>query len=149
MKGRKEYAPYATIKLNHFCRINIFNIEGASRVKLNIPNNMVRINIEDEDVEFAGNDAGGGSMWNYKGQPFTGILEDFCENGNLIGEIECKNGYKDGLQTAFYENGLPKEEYHEKYNRCYGPYKYWDEEGILILHILFDNDGKEINRIVG
>ena len=110
---------------------------------------MIRINFDDNDLQYAGIDAGGGNMYNYKNQPFTGIIEEFYANGNLTGEIECKNGYSDGLQTTYYENGQMQEEYYLKYNRFYGSYKRWDENGNLISHTEYDNNGDLIRRVVG
>ncbi|WP_412468367.1 toxin-antitoxin system YwqK family antitoxin [Pedobacter sp. KLB.chiD] len=109
----------------------------------------MRVNMDDDSIQYAGIDEGGGNMWNYNGVPFTGIIEEFYDNGNLVGEIECKNGYTDGLQTEYYENGQINEEYYLKYNRRYGTYKHWDENGVLLVHLVFDNDGNIINRILG
>lgn len=110
---------------------------------------MIRVNFDDDDLQYAGIDGGGGNMYNYKNQPFTGIIEEFYANGNLAGIIECKNGYTDGLHMEYYENGHMKEELYLKYNRFYGAHKYWDGNGNLILHVEYDNNGNEINRIVG
>ncbi|MEN0056768.1 MAG: hypothetical protein AAGC65_24030 [Mucilaginibacter sp.] len=110
---------------------------------------MMRVNFDDDDLQYAGADAGGGSMYNYKNQPFTGTIEEFYANGNLAGEIECKSGYTDGLQRLYYVNGQMQEEYYKKYNRFYNSYKYWDENGNLTRHIEFDNNGNQIRRIVG
>lgn len=110
---------------------------------------MKRVDFNDDDLEYMGIDAGGGSMWNYQNEPFTGILEEFYENGNLIGESECRNGYTYGLQTEYFENGQIKEEFYEKYNRFYNAFKSWNEEGILIRHFEFNQEGKLISKIVG
>jgi len=110
---------------------------------------MIRVNFDDEDLEYAGIDAGGGNMYNYQSQPFTGIIEEYATNGNLIGELEFKNGYTDGVTRIYFESGQIKQEYYLKYNRFYGSYKLWDASGNLIRHIEFDNDGDEINRIIG
>lgn len=109
----------------------------------------MRINIEDDNLDYAGIDEGGGNMWNYNGIPFTGIIEEFYDNGNLVGETECKSGYTDGLQTEYYESGQISEEYFLKYNRNYSTSKKWNEAGQLIRHLIYDNDGNVINRIVG
>ncbi|WP_182959572.1 toxin-antitoxin system YwqK family antitoxin [Pedobacter gandavensis] len=110
---------------------------------------MKRVNINDAEVEYTGIDAGGGSMWNYQNEPFTGILEEFYENGNLIAETECRNGYTYGLQTMYFENGQIEEEYYEKYNHFYGSFRLWTEDGILIRHFEFNPDGELISKIVG
>jgi antitoxin component YwqK of YwqJK toxin-antitoxin module len=109
----------------------------------------MRINIDDSNLEYVGIDAGGGNMWNYNGTPFTGIIEEFYDNGNLVGEREFKDGYTNGIQTIYYENGQIKEEYFLRYNRNYNTYKYWNENGVLLMHVVFDDHGNEINRILG
>jgi antitoxin component YwqK of YwqJK toxin-antitoxin module len=105
--------------------------------------------LTDDDLEYAGIDAGGGSMFNYRGQPFTGIIEEFDQNDTLVGEMEFRNGYKDGVQRLYCQNSQMEQEYFEKYKRFYDTYKYWDANGNLIRHIEFDNEGNEINRIIG
>ncbi|OUL63706.1 toxin-antitoxin system YwqK family antitoxin [Flavobacterium sp. AJR] len=112
---------------------------------------MTRINFNDDNIEIKHPDAGGGTYYYYyyQGQPFTGILEEFYSNGNLIGEITVVNGHVDGRQTQYYENGQIKEECFEKLNALYNTYKYWNELGNLILHIIHDNNGNEIQRVIG
>lgn len=110
---------------------------------------MIRVNFNDDNIEIKHPDAGGGSVYYYLGVPFTGIIEEFHTNGNLIGEIEAKNGYTDGRIAQYYENGQIQEEKFKKLNRLYDSYKYWDEIGNLTLHIIHDNDGNEIQRIIG
>ncbi|AYN03385.1 MULTISPECIES: toxin-antitoxin system YwqK family antitoxin [unclassified Flavobacterium] len=110
---------------------------------------MIRINFNDDSIEIKHPDAGGGSTYFYQGVPFTGIIEEFHNNGNLIGEIEVKNGYTDGRIVHYYDNGQLQEEKFKKFNRLYNTYKYWDEQGNLILHIIHDNNGDEIQRVIG
>lgn len=110
---------------------------------------MLRVNFEDPDLEYMGIDAGGGNMYNYQNVPFTGILEEFYANGNLIGKIEIRNGYTYGLQDQYYENGQIQREYFLKFNHFYGSYKCWDIDGNLTLHVEHDDDGNILNRIIG
>lgn len=84
---------------------------------------MMRINFNDSNLEYAGIDAGGGDMYNYNNVPFTGTLEEFYPNGNLIAEVECVNG----LQTELYENGQLKCRYYLKYNHFYNSFKKCNE----------------------
>ncbi|MBB2150531.1 toxin-antitoxin system YwqK family antitoxin [Pedobacter gandavensis] len=110
---------------------------------------MKRVNINDAEVEYMGIDAGGGNMWNYQNEPFTGILEEFYENGNLIAELECRNGYTYGLQRLYFENGQIEKEYYKKFNHFYDAFKIWNEDGILTGHFEYDQDGELISKIVG
>lgn len=75
---------------------------------------MNRVNESDPDLQYAGIDAGGGNMYNYKGEPFTGTIEDLYPNGDLRGVAEFKDGYVDGRVADYYT----------KYNRHYDSYKY-------------------------
>lgn len=110
---------------------------------------MTTINFNDINIEVKHPDAGGGSTYYYQGQPFTGTIVEFHDNGNLIGETEIKNSYIDGRIRQYYENGQIEEEKFKRFNRIYGTYKYWNEEGILILHIIYDDNGNEVQRIIG
>lgn len=110
---------------------------------------MIRINFNNDSIEIKHPDAGGGAYYYYQGQPFTGVFEEFYSNGNLIGEITVVNGHVDGRQTQYYEKGQIKEECFETLNTLYDTYKYWDEQGNLILHIIHDNNGNEIQRVIG
>lgn len=111
--------------------------------------NMITINFNDDKIEVKHPDSGGGMYYYYQGQPFTGIFEEFYANGNLIGEITVVDGHVNGRQTQYYENGQLKEEYFEKFNSMYNTYKYWDQLGHLTLHIIHDDEGNEIERVVG
>ena len=71
-------------------------------------------------------------MFNYRGQPFIGIIEEYASNGNLVGELEFKNGYADGLTRIYFESGQIQEEYYLKYNRFYNSFKCWDSTGNLV-----------------
>lgn len=110
---------------------------------------MIRVNMDDTDLEYAGIDAGGGNMWNYQGKPFTGVIEEFYSNGNLAGETECKEGYTEGVQRLYYEDGRLERDCSKRHNHFYGTSRYWDESGNLLLHVEYDSNGKEVRRIVG
>lgn len=109
---------------------------------------MIKVNFDDDDLQYKSIDAGGGNRYDYQGLPFTGIIEEFHENGILIGETECKNGYTDGLQRLYYENGQMEREYYIKYNRCYKSYKSWTKTGSIRIHIEYDEKGNEISKII-
>ncbi|MDV6169996.1 hypothetical protein R1T16_16275 [Flavobacterium sp. DG1-102-2] len=101
-----------------------------------------------DDLENAGFDAGGGEILNYKGLPFTGIIVEYYENGILLSEEEYKNGYKDGVNRGFYNNGQMEEECYIKYNRIIEHYKRWTSKGRLIMFVIYDGTGKETERVV-
>ncbi|SHF25620.1 toxin-antitoxin system YwqK family antitoxin [Pedobacter caeni] len=109
---------------------------------------MIRVNENDPDLEYAGIDAGGGNMYNYKGEPFTGAIVDLYPNGDLRGLAEFRNGYTDGMQADYYANGQVKEQYYTKYNRMYDSYKFWAESGKLLIHVEHDKNGEVISRFI-
>jgi len=91
-----------------------------------------QIKIKWEDLEFSGYDGGGTPIYKYDGNYFTGIIEEYDDAGNLIGETEYRNGYIEGVQREYYASGQLKQEYHEKDNLLDGMYREWDENGKII-----------------
>ncbi|HMO63393.1 MAG TPA: hypothetical protein PKC39_13960 [Ferruginibacter sp.] len=83
------------------------------------------------DVEPADHDAGGGQMWKYQGNYFTGMIEEYI-NGVLRGQIEVQNGRTEGIIKHFYPNGQIEQEYSLHNNGLHGIFKEWDENGNLI-----------------
>lgn len=63
------------------------------------------LRVKQEDLELVGIDSGGSEILHYKGEPFTGIKLIYEDAGWLSGEIEFKNGYREGWEREFYENG--------------------------------------------
>ena len=107
---------------------------------------MIRVNIDDLELEYVGADAGGGSIFEYKNEFFTGIMEEFHDNGNLSAEFEFKDGHANGKQKTYFENGQVKHEYYVRYNRSYDSSRLWNENGDLLLQVDYDDDGNEISR---
>ncbi|PZR09055.1 MAG: hypothetical protein DI539_22260 [Flavobacterium psychrophilum] len=105
--------------------------------------------VDYDDLENKGFDGGGGEILYYKDEPFTGFIVDYYENGRLASEEEYKDSYKDGAVRQYFENGQIEEEYFIKYHRLYDSYKLWDSNGILIMYLLYNNDGNVIERLIG
>mgnify|MGYP001619047964 CR=1 FL=1 len=82
-------------------------------------------------LEFDGFDAGGGEMYKYNGQPFTGIIVEYYSNGNVAAEEEFVNGYRNGVQRRYFQNNQKQEEFNIKFNRIEGTFKIWDSSGNL------------------
>ena len=90
------------------------------------------IRVAFDDLELIGFDGGGIEIFNYQGQPFSGILET-KNDGITYSEEEFQNGYKEGLQRRyFFPSGALKLEYTLKNNDFDGLYKRWDENGNLV-----------------
>ena len=92
------------------------------------------MNVNFDDIEIMHPDAGGGNVYFYKRQPFSGTIVEHI-NGVLVGEITVINGSTQGRVASYFNNGQIMEEYFKKYNRLYGIYKEWDENGTLISEV--------------
>ncbi|OBS13475.1 hypothetical protein ATE49_12490 [Elizabethkingia miricola] len=92
---------------------------------------MKTLRVKEEELEFIDIDGGGTPIYHYQGKPFTGMLLEYYDN-ILYREIEYINGYEDGVERVFYENGKVKNEFQSKDNKLNGICKDWDEEGNLI-----------------
>lgn len=91
------------------------------------------LRVKDEDLEFIGIDGGGIPIYHYQGKPFTGIIVDYFTGSNIVaGETEYINGYRDGVDREYYENGKIQYEFNSKNNKLHGICKDWDENGNLL-----------------
>lgn len=108
---------------------------------------MEKLRVKDEDLEFSGVDGGGIAMYTYQGKPFTGIIEDyFFDTGKLAGETEYVDGYQDGIETTYYQNGKIAAYIVSRNNKLHGECKSWDDAGNLISDSLW-KDGELIKKI--
>lgn len=87
------------------------------------------LKVKAEELEPTGIDSGGSAMYNYKGQPFTGIRLLYEDEGWLSLEEEYQNGYLEGWVRSYYKNGKLEEEYQLHNNAVVtGTYKSYAEE---------------------
>lgn len=102
----------------------------------------MNLKVDYDDLELVGFDAGGVEMFDYEGQPFTGIVVNKIGNV-VVKESEYQNGYKEGLQRAYhYPSGSIEMEYTLKNNSFEGVVKRWDEQGNLIRESNWHNGQK-------
>ena len=94
------------------------------------------MNVNFDDIEINNFDAGGGAEYYYNNEPFTGTIVEYNDSV-LIAEFTILNGSKHGKTALYYNNGQIMEEGYISYNRPYGLYKEWDENGNLIKEINF------------
>ncbi|MDB5154931.1 MAG: hypothetical protein JWR54_3682 [Mucilaginibacter sp.] len=98
------------------------------------------IRVQFDDLELIGFDGGGSEMFNYQGQPFTGILVTMT-NGIVYSKEEFQNSYKEGLQRRyFYTSGNLQFEFTLKNNGLDGVFSTWDDNGNLIEQTNWQND---------
>ena len=80
-------------------------------------------------LQLVGFDAGGGEMYHFNGEPFTGMIIFRNSNGIKESEVSFVSGFKCGVIREYYVNGMMADEYYIKLNRLYGINTEWDEEG--------------------
>ncbi|AQX04351.1 hypothetical protein BAX97_00255 [Elizabethkingia meningoseptica] len=102
---------------------------------------METLRVKDEDLEFIDIDGGGIPIYHYQGKPFTGIMMEYYNN-ELYRELGYVNGYQEGVERVFYDNGKIKHEFHLKDNKFHGECKDWDEKGNLISTDYWKNGEK-------
>lgn len=100
---------------------------------------MDTLKVKEQDLEFIDIDGGGIPIYHYQGKPFTGILLEYYDD-ILYREIEYLNGYQEGVERVFYENGKIKNEFHLKDNLLHGVCKSWDEKGNLTTEGIWENE---------
>lgn len=93
---------------------------------------ILRIKETDPELLFINLDGGGSPIYKYKGQYFTGIVEDYLD-GILNYEAEYENGYLEGWVRFYHPNG-DLETVKKLHNNVLipGTYKRFDEDGYLI-----------------
>lgn len=105
------------------------------------------LKVSEKDLEYTGFDGGGRAMYNYKGKPFSGfIVYYYFKSYTISAEIEYQNGYQDGVEREYYENGKMKYENYTKNNRLDGVCRDWDKDGNLISEQIWSK-GKLIKKV--
>jgi len=91
------------------------------------------LKIREEDLEYWYNDPGGIPTYKYNGEPFTGTMLTYEDEGWLSGEDEYENGYQEGWTRIYYRSGQIEEEYKSQNTVTVGgTYKKYDEAGNII-----------------
>lgn len=101
---------------------------------------------EDKIFEFVDVDNAGGVVYNYKGKPFSGIIQH-CNGDKIVYEEEFTNGHVGGVQREYYENGQMKDEVTIRYAKPEGDWRGWDEQGNLLYHSVWE-EGEMIKEII-
>ncbi|NLN32896.1 MAG: hypothetical protein GX159_04795 [Flavobacteriaceae bacterium] len=111
---------------------------------------MIRIEYNDPNLTLRDRPTNwGGGVKLYNGVPFTGIIFYKSPNSNqLLNESEYKEGILEGRQVEYWENGNLKEEYFQKYDYNIRSFKRWNEQGELISHQVFDENGNYVETII-
>jgi antitoxin component YwqK of YwqJK toxin-antitoxin module len=75
-------------------------------------------------------------------KPFTG--KNLCkyENGQIMLEVNYKDGKKDALETWWYEHGQKQSEGNYKEGKVDGKFTAWCENGEIMIEVYY-RDGKE------
>lgn len=90
------------------------------------------LKVKEQELEPTGIDSGGSPIYNYKGQPFTGIRLTHSKSGVIAREEEYQNGYLEGWVRSYHKNGKLKQEYKLHNNETVDDtFKEYDEQGNL------------------
>ena len=148
--------------------IVVFYIGYISGGSLNVSTQTINYNENEEYFEwfytYDENDYIESEILNYKGSPFTGVVEEYHENGQLYsrtnykdgkyvgisksyyesGQLHQKGTYKDGVRhgpwEVYYKNGQVSEKLNYKDNLFDGLYETYHENGQLEEKINFKDD---------
>lgn len=107
---------------------------------MDLNHKLLLMNVNFDDIEIANIDGGGGNVYHCQNQPFTGTIVEYNSVGILVGEFTIVNGSKKGRKVLYYDNGQIMQESFESYNRPYGLYKKWDEQGNLLEEYNFGSE---------
>ena len=97
------------------------------------------------EIDILNIDYGGGNVYYYNDELFSGTIVEYNENGILVSEITVLDGSKHGMFNLYYDSGRIESQYFENDNRTYGISRKWDESGNLIYEHDF---GSEINHSI-
>jgi hypothetical protein len=64
---------------------------------------------------------------------YTGIVQEFSDNGALLSEMDVEDGLQNGLVREFYEEGQLMRQAAYKHNSLHGTLQEWDEGGHVVL----------------
>ena len=67
----------------------------------------------------------------HKGSPFTGVVSDYYENGQLASKINLIDGKFNGLEVGYFENGNIKGKINYINNLIHGEFEEYFENGQL------------------
>ena len=81
------------------------------------------------------------------GNPLTGFVVQYYENGNKMREMTIKNGIENGPEKEYYENGNLKVEAMVKDSEAYGTSKLYHENGQLHMVIKWNGKDPEIVKL--
>jgi len=110
---------------------------------------MLRVRDEDLEIMTYPTALWGGCRWAYNGVPFTGISFEYHKNTQiLLNESQYIDGYIEGLQIEYHSNGQKSNEYYSKHGHVRQYMKKWDEQGKLIYHVEYDDNGNTTNAIL-
>tara|TARA_B110000503_G_C6747768_1_gene250313 strand:- start:63 stop:443 length:381 start_codon:yes stop_codon:yes gene_type:complete len=84
-----------------------------------------------------------GDVSYFEGKPFTGVVFDVYEDGQLMYETIYKDGKRDGLAKGWYDNGQLEVMYNYKDGDIDGLYKRYYYNGQLKEEANF-KDGEEV-----
>jgi len=93
---------------------------------------MKRVNADDIEL-------GDDYVYRLDSQPFTGVGFEVGEDGRLIGEIEFRDGMKNGISREWSSNNNLVLEHMYVNNTRHGPQREWSDSGTLVCEEEFEH----------
>ena len=81
------------------------------------------------------------------GNPLTGFVVQYDENGKVMREMEIKKGIENGVEKEYYANGNLKVEATIRNSEPYGTSKLYHENGQLHMVIKWHGSESEIVKL--
>lgn len=97
---------------------------------------LLLMNVNFDDIEIANIDGGGIAFENWEGTQI------------LMNESEYIDGYEEGVQREYHQNGQIRIEYYKKNDFVYKYMKKWNDQGVLTYHVEYDEFGNMTNAIL-
>ncbi|MGV9663635.1 toxin-antitoxin system YwqK family antitoxin [Nocardia niigatensis] len=82
----------------------------------------------------------------HDGALYTGEVEEYAENGQLVELSTYYEGIENGLQQEWWPNGNKRAEGVTKMGSAVGEWRYWHENGQMSEQVVLDADGQEMTR---
>lgn len=75
-------------------------------------------------------------------KPYTGVYQEYWENGNLKIEIPLRKGVKNGNVMLYHENSSKHEVRAYKKDKMHGTWMIWDDKGNKLAEANYSNGRK-------
>ncbi|MFE2995159.1 toxin-antitoxin system YwqK family antitoxin [Nocardia sp. NPDC059246] len=82
----------------------------------------------------------------YEDEPYTGEVEKYADNGQLVLLFTYDDGVEDGPQHEWWPDGSKRSEGVTRMGSAVGEWQYWYENGHLKERVVLDDQGRVLVR---